>query len=239
MWSGIPARERAVADAMHRTHRWLDRCIARTELGDLDTRAGRALRHRPGRHVPGAADRERAAGCRPGRGRLRDRRVERWRAEGRDGRVPRYHDARILPDHKPRYLMGVGSPEDLWNGVAQGVDMFDCVLPTRLARNAALFTLDGRINIRNRQYRDMSRPVDEECDCHTCQNYTAAYLHHLYRARRNPRPEAGHDPQYPLSGPANGDHARRDLVRHICGRAARIPRSVSRWSAMSVTQEAV
>jgi queuine tRNA-ribosyltransferase len=87
-----------------------------------------------------------------------------------------------LPEHKPRYLMGVGSPEDLWNGVAQGVDMFDCVLPTRLARNAALFTPDGRINLRNRKYRDVFAPVDETCDCHTCRTYTAAYLHHLYRA---------------------------------------------------------
>jgi queuine tRNA-ribosyltransferase len=87
-----------------------------------------------------------------------------------------------LPELKPRYLMGVGSPEDLWNGVAQGVDMFDCVLPTRLARNAALFTPDGRVTIRNRRYRDVFGPIDETCDCHTCQNYTAAYLHHLYRA---------------------------------------------------------
>ncbi len=87
-----------------------------------------------------------------------------------------------LPAKKPRYLMGVGSPEDLWNGVAQGVDMFDCVLPTRLARNAALFTPDGRVSIKSRRFREMHVPLDDECDCHTCRNYTAAYLNHLYRA---------------------------------------------------------
>jgi queuine tRNA-ribosyltransferase len=87
-----------------------------------------------------------------------------------------------LPETKPRYLMGVGSPEDLWNGVAQGIDMFDCVLPTRLARNAALFTPDGRVSIRNRRYRDLHAPFDAECDCHMCRTYTAAYVHHLYRS---------------------------------------------------------
>lgn len=89
----------------------------------------------------------------------------------------------LLPSDKPRYLMGVGSPEDLWNGVAQGIDLFDCVLPTRLARNGALFTPDGRISIETRHYRDQHEPVEPGCDCVTCTRFTAAYLHHLFRTK--------------------------------------------------------
>jgi queuine tRNA-ribosyltransferase len=88
-----------------------------------------------------------------------------------------------LPENKPRYLMGVGSPEDLIEGVQRGIDIFDCALPTRVARNGALFTLDGRINIRNAVYRDMPGPFDAECDCYTCRTFSAAYLHHLFSAR--------------------------------------------------------
>lgn len=87
-----------------------------------------------------------------------------------------------LPRGKPRYLMGVGSPEDLWNGVARGVDMFDCVLPTRAARNGALYTPDGRINIKNASWKHEHRPVDESCDCEACTRFTAAYIHHLVRS---------------------------------------------------------
>jgi queuine tRNA-ribosyltransferase len=78
--------------------------------------------------------------------------------------------------------MGVGSPEDLWTGVARGIDMFDCVLPTRLARNAAVFTPEGRVNIRNGRYRNHHQPIDPTCDCATCTTFTAAYVHHLFRA---------------------------------------------------------
>ena len=88
----------------------------------------------------------------------------------------------LLPADKPRYLMGVGSPEDLWEGVARGVDLFDCVLPTRLARNGALFTADGRVNIRARTFRENHAPLDPDCDCATCGRFSAAYLHHLFRA---------------------------------------------------------
>ena len=88
-----------------------------------------------------------------------------------------------LPADKPRYLMGVGSPEDLVNSVALGVDMFDCVLPTRVARNGALFTPTGRVNIANRRYAEQDAPLDDACDCYTCRNYTAAYLRHLFKAR--------------------------------------------------------
>ncbi len=86
-----------------------------------------------------------------------------------------------LPVDRPRYLMGVGSPEDLVNAVARGVDMFDCVLPTRLGRTGSLFTDSGRINIRGARYREQDAPLDPTCDCATCASYSAAYLHHLFR----------------------------------------------------------
>ncbi|MBI5948866.1 MAG: tRNA guanosine(34) transglycosylase Tgt [Chloroflexi bacterium] len=86
-----------------------------------------------------------------------------------------------LPLDRPRYLMGVGSPEDLVNGVARGVDMFDCVLPTRLGRNGSLFTDDGRANIRNARYQDEGGPIDPECDCPACARFSMAYVAHLFR----------------------------------------------------------
>lgn len=88
----------------------------------------------------------------------------------------------LLPSAKPRYLMGVGAPEDLLEGVARGVDLFDCVLPTRLARNAGLFTQQGRINIRNARFERDTAPIDEGCPCFTCQNFSRAYLRHLFKA---------------------------------------------------------
>ena len=84
-----------------------------------------------------------------------------------------------LPTDRPRYLMGVGKPEDIVEAVRRGVDMFDCVMPTRNARNAHLFTSDGVVRLRNAQYRSDERPVEEGCDCYTCQRYSRAYLHHL------------------------------------------------------------
>jgi queuine tRNA-ribosyltransferase len=99
---------------------------------------------------------------------------------GRD-RVLEEVDA-LLPADRPRYLMGVGTPEDLIDGVARGIDMFDCVLPTRNARNGQLFTRHGRISIRNARYRDDPRPPDPECRCHTCRTASRAYLRHLHLA---------------------------------------------------------
>ncbi|NOT85709.1 MAG: tRNA guanosine(34) transglycosylase Tgt [Methylococcaceae bacterium] len=87
----------------------------------------------------------------------------------------------MLPVDKPRYLMGVGTPEDLVEAVRRGIDMFDCVMPTRNARNGHLFTRFGVIKIRNSQYQFDSKPLDEECTCYTCQNYSRAYLRHLDR----------------------------------------------------------
>ena len=91
------------------------------------------------------------------------------------------HTAPQLPADKPRYLMGVGTPEDLVEAVAQGIDMFDCVMPTRNARNGMMFTRLGDIKIKNAQYRMDMRPLDEQCACYTCRHFTRAYLHHLHR----------------------------------------------------------
>ncbi len=91
------------------------------------------------------------------------------------------HTCPALPADRPRYLMGVGRPEDLVEGVARGVDMFDCVMPTRNARNGHLFTSHGVLKIRNARYQKDTRPIDENCDCYTCRNYSRAYLRHLHR----------------------------------------------------------
>lgn len=91
------------------------------------------------------------------------------------------HTGPKLPAHKPHYLMGVGTPEDLVEGVANGIDMFDCVMPTRNARNGWLFTRFGDIKIKNARYKDEEQPLDDSCTCYTCQNFSRAYLHHLHR----------------------------------------------------------
>lgn len=92
-----------------------------------------------------------------------------------------HHTAPQLPAHKPRYLMGVGTPEDLVDSVAQGIDMFDCVMPTRNARNGHLFTRFGDLKLRNARHKTDEGPVDASCGCYTCQNFSRAYLHHLDR----------------------------------------------------------
>ena len=93
------------------------------------------------------------------------------------------HILPCLPGSHPKYVMGVGIPEDLLELVAMGADMFDCVLPTRNARNGQLFTARGPLNISNARFKDDSKPLDEACDCYTCRNYSRAYLRHLYMAR--------------------------------------------------------
>ena len=93
------------------------------------------------------------------------------------------YTAGLLPADRPRYLMGVGSPEDLVEGVAAGIDMFDCALPTRIARNGALFAPTGRVNIDTAPYKEMRDPVQEGCDCYACRNFSAGYLHHLFKAK--------------------------------------------------------
>ena len=88
----------------------------------------------------------------------------------------------VLPTERPRYLMGVGFPEDLVEGVRRGVDLFDCVAPTRMGRNGAAFTADGRINIKRAEFRSDTRPLDEGCDCSACQRFSRAYIRHLFVA---------------------------------------------------------
>ncbi|MBK9210814.1 MAG: tRNA guanosine(34) transglycosylase Tgt [Anaerolineales bacterium] len=89
----------------------------------------------------------------------------------------------LLPENKPRYLMGVGTPEDLINGVLRGVDIFDCVLPTRLARHHSAFAPEGRLNMMNAAFARDTRPIDETCDCYACQTFTRAYIRHLIVAK--------------------------------------------------------
>ena len=178
---GLPSDETTVRDATDRTHRWLERSIAAFAAGG-GAESGSALfgicqggmnpaMRRASAAIVAASD---VAGCAIGG--LSVGEPKPVMAEMLEIVTP------ILPPHKPRYLMGVGSPEDLWMGVARGVDMFDCVLPTRLARNGALFTPDGRINIRQAKWASMHTSLDESCDCDACQHFTAAYIHHLFRA---------------------------------------------------------
>lgn len=89
----------------------------------------------------------------------------------------------ILPEDKPKHLLGISEPDDMFEAVEQGIDTFDCVSPTRVARNGAAYTLDGRINLKGAKYREDFGPLDSECSCYTCQNYTRAYIHHLFRAK--------------------------------------------------------
>jgi queuine tRNA-ribosyltransferase len=85
-----------------------------------------------------------------------------------------------MPKNKPRYLMGVGTPLDLILSIDSGIDMFDCVMPTRVARNGTIFTWKGRVSIKRKEYEEDKSPLDPECDCYTCKHYTKAYLRHLF-----------------------------------------------------------
>ena len=93
------------------------------------------------------------------------------------------HTTKYMPEDKPRYLMGVGTPEDLIENIERGIDMFDCVMPTRNARNGTLFTSFGRINIKGAKFKEDEGPIDPECQCLTCKTYSRAYMNHLFRAR--------------------------------------------------------
>ncbi|MBW3634007.1 MAG: tRNA guanosine(34) transglycosylase Tgt [Chloroflexi bacterium] len=178
---GLPADSASVRDATDRTDRWLNRCVtAFNELGGQERAALFGI-------CQGGMD-----------GKLRrysaqavaDTNVNGCAIGGLSVGEPKPVMAEmleivtaVLPRDKPRYLMGVGSPEDLWMGVARGVDMFDCVLPTRLARNGALFTPEGRVSIKQRRFANLHGPLDPDCDCVACDQFTAAYLHHLFRAK--------------------------------------------------------
>jgi queuine tRNA-ribosyltransferase len=165
-----------VREAMERTTRWAHRCVeARTRSDnalfaivqggfDADLRQ-RSVEDLVALDVEGYA----VGGVSIG-----ETRELTWRIAG--------HTAALLPPDKPRYVMGVGTPEDLIQAVSVGVDMFDCVLPTRNARNGKLFTRDGDINIRNASHKFSNAPIDSECDCYTCSNFSRGYLRHLDRS---------------------------------------------------------
>jgi queuine tRNA-ribosyltransferase len=178
---GLPADSASVREATDRTHRWLHRCVtAFEELGGQERAALFGI-------CQGGMDGELRRSSAEA---VADTHVDGCAIGGLSVGEPKPIMAEmleivtaVLPRDKPRYLMGVGSPEDLWMGVARGVDLFDCVLPTRLARNGALFTPEGRISIKHRRFANLHAPLDSECDCDACGQFSAAYLHHLFRAK--------------------------------------------------------
>jgi queuine tRNA-ribosyltransferase len=179
---GLPSERKRVAEATARTARWLDRCIEEHRRLDGDARGSALFGICQGGMEPDLRRESAAVIAAAG--------VSGSAIGGLSVGEPKDVMAAMvetvtpmLPTNRPRYLMGVGSPEDLWSSVARGVDLFDCVLPTRLARNGALFTADGRIDIVTKHFRDLHEPVDAACDCSTCSTFTAAYIHHLFRAR--------------------------------------------------------
>ncbi len=174
---GSPYNEEINKAAMDRTHTWAERCVrAKTRsdqalFGIIQGGIYPELRKRSSEYLSGLALPGYAIGGLS---------VGETKAETLSilDLVDYY-----LPEEKPRYLMGVGSPEDLITGVQRGVDIFDCVLPTRLARHHAAITRDGRLNIANAKYISDKSPIDESCTCYTCRNFSGAYIRHLVLAK--------------------------------------------------------
>ncbi len=173
----LPADDAAIRDALYRTQRWMERALRAKRRDDQALFAivqgglNGALRREGATFaaqlvVPGIA----IGGLSVGESK-----------EAMDGALAA--TTAHLPADRPRYLMGVGSPEDLWACVARGVDLFDCVLPARVARHGGLYTQQGRISIGNVRYRDLHAPFDTSCECATCRRFSGAYLHHLYRTK--------------------------------------------------------
>ena len=177
------ASEKQVRQAMERTHRWAQSCFDAHQSSATGAPSGQALFGIvQGGTFPELRDESaRAISAIPFHGyavgglAVGENKEDMYRFTGQV--------AEVLPEDKPRYLMGVGSPEDLVEGVARGIDMFDCALPTRVARNGNLFTPEGRVDITKARYAEQQGPLDETCDCYTCRNYSAAYLRHLFRAK--------------------------------------------------------
>ncbi|MBR5027154.1 tRNA guanosine(34) transglycosylase Tgt [Candidatus Saccharibacteria bacterium] len=169
--------------AMDRTHRWLERCIAEhTKLSDEAAKNGQNFQYLYGVVQGGTFLDLREASARF----MADLPVDGYgiggvfTAKGMAEMLKVVNS--ILPENKPRHLLGMGQePIDLFDGVENGCDTFDCVGPTRMARNGSLYTLDGRINIKNAKYGDDFTPLMVDCDCECCKNYTRAYLHHLFK----------------------------------------------------------
>lgn len=168
-------------DAMHRTHRWLDRCITEHErLKDAPLSLSEQFLYavvQGGAFNDLRAESAKYCASKPvdgfGIGGV-------FTAEGMDEMLKTVNN--ILPEEKPRHLLGMGQePIDLFVGTEYGCDTFDCVGPTRMARNGSIYTLDGRINIKNAKYKHDFAPIMPDCDCECCKNYTRAYLHHLFK----------------------------------------------------------
>ena len=171
-----PADRQYVKNSLERTTRWLERCKAAHKYPERQALFGivqggmyKELREQSAREItaidlPGYAI-----------GGLSVGEPKEMMYEVLDYTVP------LLPEDKPRYLMGVGSPDDLLEGVLRGIDMFDCVLPTRIARNGTVMTSQGKVVVRNASYAEDFTSLDPECDCYTCRNYTKAYLRHLIK----------------------------------------------------------
>lgn len=173
-----------IQTAMDRTHAWADRCLVRhDELNDEHLRRGEHQQALFG-VVQGAREEDlRRASARY----LGEREFDGFGIGGvfEPGEIAstvRWINE-VLPESKPRHLLGMGAqPADLFLGVEYGIDTFDCVAPTRQARNGALFSYSGRINIKNSQYKRDFTSIDKDCDCYTCRHYSRAYIHHLFRA---------------------------------------------------------
>lgn len=171
-----PADRQYVKNSLERTTRWLERCKAAHKYPEKQALFGivqggmyKELREQSAKEItaidlPGYAI-----------GGLSVGEPKDMMYEVLDYTVP------LLPENKPRYLMGVGSPDDLLEGVLRGIDMFDCVLPTRIARNGTAMTSQGKVVVRNASYAEDFTSLDPECDCYTCKNYTKAYLRHLIK----------------------------------------------------------
>ncbi|MQG32279.1 MAG: tRNA guanosine(34) transglycosylase Tgt [SAR202 cluster bacterium] len=177
------ASEKQVRQAMERTHRWAQSCFDAHQSSATGAASGQVLFGIvQGGTFPEMRDESaRAISAIPFHGyavgglAVGENKEDMYRFTGQV--------TDVLPEDKPRYLMGVGSPEDLVEGVARGIDMFDCALPTRVARNGSLFTPEGRVDITKARYAEQQGPLDETCDCYTCRDYSAAYLRHLFRAK--------------------------------------------------------
>jgi queuine tRNA-ribosyltransferase len=173
------ADEAEARDASQRSVRWLARCLA--EVGQLESGPEQALFPIVQGGIHANLRREAAAAIRG---------MHDWPGFGIGGlSVGEEKDAmyemldvvdEALPKTRPRYLMGVGFPEDLIEGIRRGVDLFDCVAPTRMGRNGSAFTRDGRLNIKRTEFRTDPRPLDPECDCSACTRFTRAYIRHLF-----------------------------------------------------------
>ena len=176
--AAYPCSPKEAREAMERTHRWAERGLAAKEryrpeqtlFGIVQGAFEAELRQESARFVGGLP----FPGLSIGGLSVGEPKEMMWE-------MLRYTTPE-LPREKPRHLLGVGSPEDLVIGVGLGMDMFDCVLPTRVARHGALFTRAGRVTIKSARFRAEKGPIEEGCDCHTCRNYSAGYVHHLARA---------------------------------------------------------